>query len=381
MTKVIAFYLPQFHPIPENDEWWGEGFTEWTNVAKTKPRFRGHHQPQIPSDLGFYDLRLHETRVAQAELAMEHGIGGFCYYHYWFNGKMLLERPFNDVLSSKEPNLPFCLCWANENWTRRWDGLEQRVLIEQEYDTYDPIQHIKWLSNAFMDERYIKIDGKPIFLVYRTDSIPNIQKIICTWRNYTEKVGLTGIYLCAVNGAGNKSSHKEMINKGFDAIIDFQPNTSFMGKNRYLGLFRSPKQILPNLINQLVIRLNLQDFFPKLETYRFHDYNFYVEQALLRPKNKEKVFPCIFPSWDNSARRKVDAGIIQNDDPEPFAKWLEDSISRVKEYPYEEQIIFINAWNEWAEGCHLEPDLRNGLSFLKKIDEVIREALAASHGV
>ncbi len=163
--KIIAFYLPQYHPIPENNEWWGAGFTEWTNVAAARPRFKGHNQPHIPADLGFCDLRLEETRILQAELAKQYGIGGFCYYHYWFNGKMLLERPFNEVLQSGKPDFPFCLCWANENWTRRWDGRENEILMGQNYHEYDADKHMLWLEQAFSDDRYIKINGKPLFLV------------------------------------------------------------------------------------------------------------------------------------------------------------------------------------------------------------------------
>ncbi len=180
--KAIAFYLPQFHPIPENDIWWGCGFTEWVNVRKSRPRFKGHHQPKIPADLGYYDLRSEEVRVAQAEMARLYGIGGFCYYHYWFNGKMLLELPFNEVLSSNKPDFPFCLCWANESWSRRWDGSARDILMEQNYLDYDAPRHMDWLGQAFQDPRYIRVEGRPLFLVYNAAHIPNLKDVIGQWR-------------------------------------------------------------------------------------------------------------------------------------------------------------------------------------------------------
>jgi lipopolysaccharide biosynthesis protein len=366
MTKVIAFYLPQFHPIPENDLWWGQGFTEWTNVAKSKPRFRGHYQPHIPSDLGFYDLRLHETRVAQAELASLYGIGGFCYYHYWFNEKMLLEKPFNEVRKSEDITLPFCLCWANENWTRRWDGLDRKILIAQEYESYDPYAHIKWLEQAFSDDRYIKIEGKPLMLIYRSEAIPNIKSVIETWRDYIVNSGYPGIYLCAVNGAGCKLSLEELICNGFDAIVDFQPNLEFMKNTRWTRFLKSPKRMLSKITDIISSKLNLHEFFPDLKTYGIIDYKYFVKKSIERAESNHKLFPCIFPSWDNSSRRTVGATIIQNDDTEIYGEWLEDSIKRVKNYPTDEKFVFVNAWNEWAEGCHLEPDLRNGHKFLEK---------------
>src|SRR4029077_7166935 len=197
-VKLIAFYLPQYHPIPENDDWWGKGFTEWTNVTKARPWFRGHYQPHLPADLGFYDLRLPETREAQANLARQYGIHGFCYYHYWFNGRRLLERPFNEVLASGSPDFPFCLCWANENWTRAWDGLEREVLIQQHYDSNDDLAHIRWLANAFRDPRYIRVHGKPLFLVYRVASLPDPMQTVSIWREEARRLGIGELFLCAV---------------------------------------------------------------------------------------------------------------------------------------------------------------------------------------
>lgn len=370
MAKIIAFYLPQFHPIPENDNWWGKGFTEWTNVAKAKARFKGHYQPHIPADMGFYDLRLPESRILQAKLAKNHGISGFCYYHYWFNEKMLLERPFNEVLSSKEPDFPFCLCWANENWTKKWDGLEKYVLIEQDYSSYDPYKHILWLEKAFSDPRYIKVNGKPLFLIYRPDEIFEIEKVLVSWRTYIKQAGYPDIYLCSVNSSGTKMSREEMIERGFDAVVDFQPNLKSIGSGPIERILKTPRSFIPRIIDYISLKFNLYDFFPNLKTYMLVDYKYFVDKSIKNMIGKQKNFPCIFPSWDNSSRRSIGAIIIQNNDADVFGKWLQTSIEKVEEYPKDEQIIFINAWNEWAEGCHLEPDLKNGKKFIEKIKEI-----------
>lgn len=343
--KLIAFYLPQYHPIPENNEWWGEGFTEWTNVSKSRPLYSGHYQPHIPADLGFYDLRLEETRIAQAELAKEYGIGAFCYYHYWFNGKMLLERPFNEVLSSGKPDFPFCLCWANENWSRRWDGREQEVLMEQNYEDYNPYEHMEWLSRAFSDGRYLRIDNKPMFLVYYPGAIPNLREVIAEWRKAAMDKGFEGIYLCAAQIPRNNLADEEIINAGFDAIYEFQPNLWGFSYNLHVSSL------------------------PGLDVV---SYKKLVEASLKKDSNNNIVtFPCVFPNWDNSPRRRNEARIIQNEDPELYKDWLLNSIKRAKRNRPEEQIVFINAWNEWGEGCHLEPDLKHGRMFL----EATRQAL------
>lgn len=344
--KTIAFYLPQFHPIPENDEWWGKGFTEWTNVAKARPRFDGHYQPQIPADLGFYDLRTEETRIAQAELAAEYGISGFCYYHYWFNGKMLLERPLNEILESRKPNFPFCVCWANENWSRRWDGQNQEILIEQNYDDYNAEAHMEWLSRLFLDNRYIKIKGKPLFLIYRAGDITNVEQRVMDWEKTVRKKGFPGIYLCYVQNFTTNISVQDFLKMGFSAILEFEP--------------RPTKDMIPKQV-------------PGAFTY---DYEDFVKKFLKKSKTDYISFPCVFPSWDNSPRKKVDANIIQNLNPEMYKIWLKAAFRWVKDYDPEEQIIFINAWNEWAEGCHLEPDLQNGRKFLVATKEALDEFYA-----
>lgn len=365
--KIISFYLPQFHPIPENDAWWGKGFTEWTNVARGIPLFRGHHQPHIPADLGFYDLRMEETRIAQAELAKQFHISGFCYYHYWFNGKLLLERPFNEVLHSGNPDFPFCLCWANENWTRTWEGMDREVLMEQKYDEYDPVRHIDWMEKAFADRRYIRIHEKPLFLVYRADDIPDIRNIIKVWRSETARKGYQGIHLCFVKNFRNRLADKEAVELGFDSVVDFQPNPMDFPAREIWNFFR---YIVPRIVNQIIWKLNLEHVMPPLRVLGKYNYQRLARNVQRKPKSVSRSFPCVTPGWDNSPRKKVGATVIQNNDADTYRNWLESALDRVQDYPEEERIVFINAWNEWAEGCHLEPDLKNGRKFL----EATREA-------
>lgn len=358
--RAIAFYLPQFHPVPENDEWWGRGFTEWRNVAKAKPLFPGHYQPHLPADLGFYDLRLPEVREAQAELARQHGIHGFCYYHYWFNGRRILERPFNEVLESGKPDLPFCLCWANENWTRVWDGGERNVLLEQHYSFEDDLAHIRSLIPAFKDPRYIRIDGKPLFLVYRTELLPDPAKTAALWQEEARKAGLPGLYLARVENFIRDVDPRTI---GFDAAVEFAPDSSKAGKT----LFRGRIAALLGKLNLLpaVFRDN-----------RVYSYPATVQGMLSKPEPAYRWFRCVSPMWDNSARRSVNANIFIGSTPAIFKQWLGKIIAQTRQrYAGDERIVFINAWNEWAEGCHLEPDQKWGRAYL----EATRDALTATH--
>lgn len=339
-VRAIAFYLPQYHPIPENDAWWGEGFTEWTNVVRAQPLFDGHYQPHLPSTLGFYDLRLPEVRNAQADLAKEYGIYGFCYYHYWFNGRRLLERPFQEVLSSGEPDLPFCLCWANENWTRAWDGRQGEVLIEQNYCEEDDRKHIQWLLRVFRDKRYIRVDNRPFMLIYLSTRLPNVRRTVEIWREEAKKSG-EGLYLCKVESApyeyGNPGSD------GFDACVEFQPDWGNLGP---------VKRRLPN-------------------GHVVFDYAEIVERMLNKPVPPYKRFPCVTPMWDNSPRRKQAALIIDNSTPDLYEKWLRTVVAKLEAHNLDENIVFINAWNEWGEGNHLEPGAKHGKAYL----EATRNAL------
>lgn len=350
LIKLITFYLPQFHPIPENDTWWGKGFTEWRNVAKVTPKFKNHYQPHLPADLGYYDLRVPEVREAQVELARNYGIYGFCYYHYWFNGKRLLERPFNEVLNSGKPNFPFCLCWANENWTKAWDGRTGQNLIEQNYSPEDDLSHIRCLIPAFKDRRYIKIGGKPVFLVYRTELLPNPVRTVELWRKEIKKVGLNGLYLIRVESF-TKSPNPGQI--GFDAAVEFAPDWHNMGPILKRGI-----------INSLTTKFGIT--FNRFFNNRIFDYTEMVRLMTQKEHPPYKRYRCVTPSWDNSARRDNDATIFINSTPDKYENWLRAVINETKiTFKNDERFVFINAWNEWAEGSHLEPDIKWSHAYLK----------------
>jgi lipopolysaccharide biosynthesis protein len=347
--QVVAIYLPQYHPIPENDEWWGKGFTEWFNVVKSKPRFRAHYQPHLPADLGFYDLRLDEVRQAQEQLAVRNGINAFCYYHYWFNGKRLLEKPIEMKLKNSDLTLPFMLCWANENWTRAWDGGESQILIKQEYSLEDDRHHFQELARYFSDSRYMKVDGKPVFLIYRPKLFPNIRETIEIWREEAMAYGFPGIHIGYVQSWGVFDPPQDM---GFDFAIEFHPfskkKTDIVSKKSFISR-------LSTLFNARMVRQNGDMLM---------DYWTYVESQMVK-NYKSNVSPGITPMWDNSARRAKNALIWVNSTPEVYKKWLDFIL---KEYPWgasKEKMLFINAWNEWAEGNHLEPCTKWGSSYLE----------------
>lgn len=364
MIRAIAFHLPQFHPIPENDEWWGKGFTEWTNVVRARPRFKGHYQPHLPADLGFYDLRLPEARAAQAELAAQYGIHGFCYYHYWFNGKQLLGRPVNEIYSTGEPDFPFCLCWANENWTRRWDGLDTEILMEQRYSLEDDLAHIRALIPFFSDPRYIRVLGKPFFAVYRASRLPAPVKTTDIWRREAERAGLKGLFLARVESHSQSGDPSEI---GFDCSLEFQPS----GSLRLNRIWR----------RSWWHRVRLGTAEPGLHQNYVHEYSEMVQKALgVEPPSYRRI-PCVCPGWDNSPRRSAQATILINSTPKKYGHWLQETVNRLTPCvrsgdPNEiapESLVFINAWNEWAESNHLEPCQRWGRAYL----EATKRALEA----
>jgi len=342
MTKkprLIAFYLTQFHPIPENDEWWGKGFTEWTNVTKTEPLYDGHYQPHLPTDLGFYDLRLRDVRHEQIKLAKEFGIDGFCYHYYWFSGKRLLEKPFDDMLADPESDMPFCVCWANENWTRRWDAAEHQVLIAQNYTDEDDLNFIKDLVPIIKDSRYIKVDGSPLIIVYRPQQLPNAKKTFAVWRNYAHSVGIEDLHLCAALTHGNR----DYAQFGCDSGVEFPPHN----------------------LDGVEMLKNDMNFKNKFLGYII-SYEAIAKCYLERKNDNQRIFKTVFPSWDNTARRNNRSLIVANGTPANYEYWLSQSIEITKKaHADKESFVFINAWNEWAEGCHLEPDRKYGHQFLE----------------
>ncbi len=350
--RLIAFYLPQFHPIPENDAWWGRGFTEWTNVTKAAPLFRGHYQPHLPADLGFYDLRLAAARQAQADLARAHDIHGFCYFHYWFHGRRLLQTPFDEVRSSGAPDFPFCLCWANESWTRAWDGGDRDILVEATYSEDDDLAHIRWLAAAFQDARYIRVDGRPLFLVYRASRLPDARRATARWREEAVRLGIGELFLGRVESFDERGDPADL---GFDAAVEFQPDAWRLG---------APLSASPEWTAEHGTSLAERG-------HRVFTYADVAAQMLASAPPPYRRLPCVMPGWDNSARRDRGALILHDARPEIYGRWLREVLDREKARA-SEPIVFVNAWNEWAEGNHLEPCRRWGTAFLV----ATRDALA-----
>lgn len=357
LLRAVAFYLPQYHPIAENNEWWGKGFTEWTNVTKAAPLFPGHYQPHLPSDLGFYDLRLAEVRAAQAALAREHGIHGFCYYHYWFNGRRILERPFNEILASGQPDFPFCLCWANENWTRRWDGQDREVLLGQNYGEEDDRAHVRSLAATFADKRYIRIGNRPVFLIYKASFMPDAAKTVAMWRKTAREEGIGELYLCNVEAEGKEHGHSARW--GFDAAVEFAPDWRNMPPRQRQGL---PWRILR--------RLGLSS--PAYGDHSIYEYDEVVAKMLAKPAAPYLRYRCVTPSWDNAARRKNGANILRGATPQKYQQWLSTVVNSFQPPSADENLLFINAWNEWAEGNHLEPCQKWGRAYLESTRQALQ---------
>ena len=352
-ARILAFYLPQFHPIPENDVWWGKGFTEWTNVGKAKPLFPGHYQPHVPADLGYYDLRVPETRLAQAEMARQYGIEGFIYWHYWFgNGKRLLERPFNEVLASGEPDFPFALAWANETWKGFWFGADgsRNTLIEQTYPgEQDYIEHFKTVLPAFKDHRYITCEGKPIFFVYKPKQHPDMKRFIEIWRGMAAESGLNGIYFIAIGQSlyskeNADSFYEEMMGFGFDAV-------------NIINSYNSPiKSLWEKAIHKIIYSTSGLDLR-----------NYCYEQFECALDDRENVFPSLLPNWDHTPRTGKKGIILYGSTPELFRQFLHKKLELIKNKPFDKRFLMIKSWNEWAEGNYLEPDLKYGTQYLEAI--------------
>lgn len=368
MARFIALYLPQYHPTPENDEWWGKGFTEWVNVARARPLFKGHVQPHIPADLGFYDLRLTESREAQAKLASEYGVEGFCYWHYWFgNGKRLLERPFTEVVNSGKPDFPFCLGWANHSWYKKlWDpnGAKDTLLIEQTYPGIeDYINHFYTLLQAFKDSRYIKVNGKLFFIIYDMKNFSDIKTFISTWRDLAKKNGLNDFYFVGTD-SGLRYYDLAMSN-GIDAVYEADKT------NIHHHLTRIQKGW--HMLKRKLFKIPTVFLYKDAIKYMVMDYC-----------KKDNVFPCITPNWDHSPRSGGRAFILHHSTPDLFKKIVLRALSIVKNKPKDEQIIIVQSWNEWGEGNYLEPDREFGDKYLQALKEAIQQEpsdLSNSHQI
>jgi len=339
-VKIVAFYLPQYHPIAENDAWWGQGFTEWTNVAKAQPQFVGHHQPRLPGELGFYDLRTPGVLSAQAQLARAYGISAFCFHYYWFAGRRLLERPLDAFLADPSIDIGFCLCWANENWTRRWDGEDQSILIAQEHSLDDHARVFADMARYMEDPRYLRINGAPVVVVYRPDIIAHAREMTALWRAEAIQRGWSGVYLVATSAFRFEEPQK----LGFDALAEFPPHGLVADRAAGIDWINSAHQGL------------------------VFDYEKVAAAETRRLRNAPKrgvVFPGVMPSWDNEARRPGGGAIYHGATPEAYGAWLKAALDRAMEsLPDDRRLLFINAWNEWAEGAYLEPDRKFGRAFL-----------------
>lgn len=346
--RLIAYYLPQFHPIPENDAWWGAGFTEWTNTAKARPRFPGHYQPHVPADLGFYDLRLAETRRAQADLARAYGIEAFCYYHYWFgHGRRLLERPFQEVLASGEPDFPFCLCWANDTWSGIWHGTPERILIRQEYPgPDDERRHFDTLLPALRDRRYLCVGGKPVLLVWRPFGLPDPKASVLRWRDMAARAGLAGLHLVGIHRPGADAPESV----GFDASVH-NHNPPLRG----WGSWRNPLRLA---YYRCLRALGI----PTL--YRYEQaIGHFLPDAL--PATR---YPSVINGWDNTPRSGVNGLVFHGATPALYGKALRRAFDLGRASARGDgRLVFLKSWNEWAEGNHLEPDLRDGHAYLQTL--------------
>ncbi len=379
-ARVIAYYLPQYYPIRENDQMWGKGFTEWTNVAKAKPLFRGHYQPQIPADLGFYDLRLKEVRNEQVKLAKKAGIEGFCYWHYWFgNGKRILERPFEEVLQSGSPDFPFCLGWANHSWSNKtWKKTKafqkDIVFVKQEYlGNEDYIQHFYSVLPAFMDKRYITVENKPLFLIYAPGDFSDVSNFMKIWDALAKQNGLKGIHfvarLTSVGTMNPKISKKELLNgiskrydhyidKGFDAIASSTlKQAELLSKGYYRKMFY----------------LFLEKYNLKLSNERYN-YKHIIKNLYTPEDRRIDVYPQLVPRWDKTPRQGKNAEVFCNSTPELFKKSVELALNMVIEKPKEKRILFLFAWNEWGEGAYMEPDIKFGHGYINALREALNES-------
>lgn len=353
ILKLIAYYLPQFHRLKFNDDYWGKGFTEWTNTAKAKPLFRGHYQPHVPADLGFYDLNVASVRMEQAEMAKRYGIDGFCYWHYWFgNNKPMMEMPFNEVVESGSPDFPFCLAWANHDWH---DINTKEVTIKQEYEgPTDYYNHFKSLEKAFHDRRYMKINGRPIFAIFSPFDIPNITQFFNLWNQYANESKLTQFYFIAI--VKSDTDARRAIELGYDGVNTIK-----------LHEFENRRSTFRKHLNSIYRKV-----FKRPYTYPFMKAMKYFWSDI---DSKSNVFPTIISGWDHTPRSGKNGLVLTGYTPQLFGAYIRQIFSKIYKSKSNgsEDFVFIRAWNEWAEGNHLEPDLKYGLKFLEQLKSAKEE--------
>lgn len=401
--RMVAMYFPQFHAIPENDEWWGKGFTDWNNVRRAKPQFPGHHQPRVPAGRHYYDQSRKETLAWQIDLARQHGLAGFCHYHYWFGGKQMLETPTNLVLDSADLDFPICLAWANETWSRRWDGQDHHILQLQTHEP-DPalwMQHFEYLFRQWSDPRALCVEGKPVFMIYRPHRITEIGNMLDLWRNEAQRRGLPGVFFVAMKQY--EFPMPELL-RHFDATMHFQPfealySPDYAGPGAGQGAPGAPAaatvsalryrlwpairrrlmvpfRALPDRV-QHALKLVRARFTPPHLT--FYDYDSVWEQ-ILKVERDAPGLPCLpgaFVDWDNTARYGKRARLFRGASPERFAYWFARLAETTAARPPEERLIFLNAWNEWSEGTYLEPDDRHGLRYLEAVRDTLTRVNAS----
>ena len=384
-ARVIAYYLPQFHPIPENDAVWGPGFTEWTNVAKAKPLFKGHYQPRIPADLGFYDLRLPEVREQQAQMARKAGVEGFCYWHYWMgHGRQLLQRPFEEVLASGKPDYPFCLAWANHDWTTKtWNRGKSIVrtadsvyIAKQEYPgDEDYIRHFNYVLPAFRDHRYITVDGKPIFLIFDPYHFTDVTHFMELWRKLAAENGLAGIYFVAI-GNSTSTVHRrddgtiERVMPNLESSAEVYNNFLALGFDGVNSFGKSRAEMIYSGKYQRLVRVLINKMLPVTPTSKL-DYPKVIRHFFSPEDSWENVFPTIMPQWDRAPRSNIADGIYVNATPEHFRTHIEDALKVIENKRHDHKILFLRSWNEWGEGNYVEPDLKYGTGFLDSLKQTL----------
>lgn len=369
MTKVIAFYLPQFHQIPENDKWWGEGFTEWVNVKKAKPLFKNHIQPKIPLNNNYYDLSNNDVLTWQINLARDYGLYGFCFYHYWFKGKKLLEKPIEDFLKNKSQDFPFCLSWANEHWTNAWVSNKNSVLMEQDYgNIHDWKNHFNYLIQFFKDRRYIIENNKPVFIIYRPELIDCLEEMLNYWNNQAKENGFDGIHYIYQHPSYRYSNKR--CDRLFENYIEYQPvdaQTKMLSQN-----FKTAREVKRRITLFLEKKMKIDLRYITNRTLKKWDYDKIWNQILTSVPENEKAIPGAFVNWDNTPRRGRNGSVYQNFTIDKFSKYFSEQIKRSQRI-YKSEYLFIFAWNEWAEGGYIEPDVKNNYAVLEAIRDAIRQ--------